>query len=135
MIQACSTGRHSVIRRKDFVFPHATQACMPGHSSSGPVTRAVTKPPGCTKSRQSRLETALKPKKQNPCSAISNGRRAHWYDRGTQGRKKARKKYRERAAKMLTLAKKARTEDARASYLHLAASWDAPANGGHNQEH
>lgn len=53
----------------------------------------------------------------------------------TKDEKKPRKKYRERAVEMLTLAKKARSEDARASYLHLAASWDALANGGHSREH
>lgn len=41
-----------------------------------------------------------------------------------------RAKYLERAAQMLKLAKEARTEDARASYLNLAASWDALAHQG-----
>ena len=44
------------------------------------------------------------------------------------------RKYRERAAEMLKLAKEASSEDVRASYLHLAASWDALASGGHGQQ-
>lgn len=40
---------------------------------------------------------------------------------------KPRKKYRERAAQMLRLAKQAHTEAARSSYFTLAASWDALA--------
>lgn len=40
---------------------------------------------------------------------------------------KPRRKYLERAAQMLKLAKEAHTEDARSSYLNLAASWDALA--------
>jgi len=46
---------------------------------------------------------------------------------------KTRKKYLERAAQMLKLAKEARTEDARSSYLNLAASWDALARQGNGQ--
>jgi hypothetical protein len=45
---------------------------------------------------------------------------------------KPRKKYLERAAQMLKLAKEARTEDARSSYLNLAASWDALARQSSN---
>lgn len=40
---------------------------------------------------------------------------------------KPRRKYLERAAQMLKLAREAQTEDARSSYLNLAASWDALA--------
>jgi hypothetical protein len=40
---------------------------------------------------------------------------------------KPRRKYRERAAQMLRLAKAAHTEAARSSYLNLAASWEALA--------
>ena len=43
---------------------------------------------------------------------------------------KPRKKYLERAAQMLKLAREARSEDARSSYLNLAASWDALARQG-----
>lgn len=73
----------------------------------------------------------MKPKKQNPRSAIFNLSAAAGSIVERKDEKKTRKKYRERAAEMLKLAKEARTEDARASYLHLAASWDVLANGGH----
>jgi hypothetical protein len=44
-----------------------------------------------------------------------------------------RKKYRQRAAEMLKLAKEAHTEETRSSYLNLAASWDALAKQGDPQ--
>jgi hypothetical protein len=48
---------------------------------------------------------------------------------------KPRKKYLDRAAQMLKLAKEARSEDARSSYLNLAASWGALARqGGNNSQ-
>ena len=48
---------------------------------------------------------------------------------------KPRKKYRERAAQMLKLAKQAHSEAARSTYINLAASWDALARGGnHNPQ-
>jgi hypothetical protein len=48
---------------------------------------------------------------------------------------KPRKKYRERAAQMLRLAKQAHTEAARSSYVNLAASWGALARrGDHNPQ-
>ena len=48
---------------------------------------------------------------------------------------KPRKKYRERAAQMLRLAKEAHSEAARSSYLNLAASWEALARqGNHNPQ-
>jgi hypothetical protein len=48
---------------------------------------------------------------------------------------KPRRKYRERAAQMLKLAKQAHTEAARLSYLNLAASWSALARqGDHNPQ-
>jgi hypothetical protein len=48
---------------------------------------------------------------------------------------KPRKKYRERAAQMLRLAKEAHSEAARSSYLNLAASWEALARqGSHNPQ-
>ena len=47
---------------------------------------------------------------------------------------KPRKKYLERAAHMLKLAKEAHSEDARSSYLNLAASWDALARRGNDNQ-
>ena len=48
---------------------------------------------------------------------------------------KPRKKYRERAAQMLKLAKQAHSEAARSTYINLAASWDALARqGNHNPQ-
>jgi hypothetical protein len=48
---------------------------------------------------------------------------------------KPRKKYRERAAQMLRLAKQAHTEAARSAYVNLAASWRALARqGDHNPQ-
>lgn len=47
---------------------------------------------------------------------------------------KPRRKYLERAAQMLKLAREAHTEDARSSYLNLAASWDALARQGNNSK-
>lgn len=77
-----------------------------------------------------RHETALKAKKQNPPSAISSLNGVWVVERKDEKKQSPWKKYRERAAEMLKLAKEARSEDARASYIHLAASWDALANGG-----
>jgi hypothetical protein len=48
---------------------------------------------------------------------------------------KPRRKYLERAAQMLKLAKEAQSEDARSSYLNLAASWDALARQGDHNTH
>ena len=48
---------------------------------------------------------------------------------------KPRKKYLQRAAQMLKLAKEAQDEGARASYLNLAASWDALARQGDHNSH
>jgi len=48
---------------------------------------------------------------------------------------KPRRKYLERAAQMLKLAREAQSEDTRSSYLNLAASWDALARqGGNNSQ-
>jgi len=48
---------------------------------------------------------------------------------------KPRRKYRERAAQMLRLARQAHTEAARSTYINLAASWDALARqGNHNPQ-
>jgi hypothetical protein len=44
--------------------------------------------------------------------------------------KRPRRSYRQRAVEMLKLAKEARSSDAKSSYLHLAASWDALARQG-----
>ena len=48
---------------------------------------------------------------------------------------KPRKKYLDRAAEMLRLAKEAQSEGARSSYLNLAASWDALARQGSDKSH
>ena len=48
---------------------------------------------------------------------------------------KPRKKYLQRAAQMLKLAKEAQDEGARASYLNLAASWDALARQSDHNSH